>query len=201
VNELTYQRSIIAYHGCDETVVTNVLTLGHQLKPSENDYDWLGHGTYFWEYGPRRALEWAKASKKIKKPAILGAIINLGSCFDLLDTAYTRLLKELFPFYCEECEKRGVPIPQNLPAGGEASGDLLRRHLDCAVINWCLNLLERKDFHFHSVRGVFSEGDAAYAGSKIMEKSHIQIAVRDVNAIVGFFKPALDTWGDPAHLT
>jgi hypothetical protein len=176
--------------------VTNVLTLGHQLRPSENDYDWLGHGIYFWEHGPQRALEWAKASKKIEKPAILGAIINLGSCFDLLDTANTQLLKELFPLYCKGCEEMRVPIPQNLPAEGEAPGDLLKRHLDCAVINWCLDFLEdAEDLKFHSVRSIFSEGGAAFAGSKIMERSHIQIAVRDVTAIVGFFKPALDYLG------
>lgn len=194
VSGLKYQRSILAYHGCDEAVVTNVLTTGLPLKRSQNDYDWLGQGVYFWEYGPQRALEWAKASKKIKKAAILGAIINLGACFDLLDTANTLLLAGLYPYYCEACEKMSVPIPQNLPAGGEAIGDLAKRHLDCAVINWCLDFLEKEEqVHFHTVRGVFSEGKAAFAGSKIMEKSHIQIAVRDMAAIAGFFKPSLDS--------
>ena len=33
-----------------------VLLRGEPLQPSENDYDWLGRGIYFWEHGPQRAL-------------------------------------------------------------------------------------------------------------------------------------------------
>jgi hypothetical protein len=39
---------------------------------------------------------------------------------------------------------------------------------------------------------VFSEGTPAYEGSKIMAKSHIQIAVRDASAVIGHFKPHVD---------
>jgi hypothetical protein len=174
-------------------VVANALTMRQPLRRSENDYDWLGHGIYFWEHGPQRALEWAKVSRSIQKPAILGAIINLGACFDLLDTANTKLLSDLFPFYCEACNEKGVDIPQNLAGPGEADGDLVKRYLDCAVINWCLDFLEKEErLYFHTVRGVFSEGKAAFAGSKLMRKSHIQIAVRDAAAIVGYFRPSLD---------
>jgi len=52
MGRLNYQRTIFAYHGCDSTVAELVL-LGHfRLEPSHNDYDWLGAGIYFWEYGP-----------------------------------------------------------------------------------------------------------------------------------------------------
>jgi len=30
------------------------------FKPSENDYDWLGHGMYFWENSQHRAKQFAK---------------------------------------------------------------------------------------------------------------------------------------------
>ncbi len=196
MSELSYQRTVIAYHGCDESLVTGVLLNEQKVEVSSKDYDWLGRGIYFWEHGPRRALEWARwharVFKKIRRPAVLGAFVNLGNCFDLLDTNYTRLLAEMFPLYRQVCERGGRPVPQNLPARDEASGDLVRRFLDCAVINWCLDFLEKEEQqHFHTVRCVFSEGAPAYEGSKIMAKSHIQIAVRDPSAVMGYFKPTL----------
>ena len=129
MGELSYQRTVIAYHGCDESVVTGVLVQGVRLAVSANDYDWLGRGIYFWEHGPRRALEWAqwraRVFKNIRKPAVLGAFINLGNCFDLLDTNCTRLLAEMFPLYRQACARSGLSVPKNLPARGEASGDLV----------------------------------------------------------------------------
>ena len=86
MSDLKYQRTVIGYHGCDESVVTDVLMRGKNLRPSDNDYDWLGRGIYFWEHGPRRAYEWSQQSKKVKKPSLIGAHINLGHYFDLLDT-------------------------------------------------------------------------------------------------------------------
>jgi len=193
VGELKYQRSVIGYHGCDEAVVRNVLLKGKKLKHSENDYDWLGSGIYFWEHGPHRALEWAQHSRQVKKPAIIGAFINLGNCFDLLDTAHTQLLATLFPLYRQTCEETDTPIPVNSPAKGEDSDDRILRHLDCAVINWCLDFLEKEEKqHYHTVRCLFSEGTPVFEGSKILAKSHVQIAVRDERAIIGYFKPQVD---------
>jgi len=60
MRHLDYQRTIIAYHGCDEALADRVLRTGETLKVSENDYDWLGTGIYFWEFGPDRAMAWAE---------------------------------------------------------------------------------------------------------------------------------------------
>jgi len=101
---LDYQRSVIAYHGCDSSVRDKVIQGGGDLDASQNEYDWLGHGIYFWEHGPERALEWAKQQNergRIKKPAVLGAILHLGQCFDLLDAAYTDVLRRSYPDFCE----------------------------------------------------------------------------------------------------
>jgi hypothetical protein len=89
----------------------------------------------------------------IKKPAVLGAILQFGNCFDLLDTAYSKLLGDLFPPYCEMCRAEGVPIPENQSARQGEAADLVLRFLDCAVINWCVETLEvRLGQHFHAVR-------------------------------------------------
>jgi len=197
MSELSYQRTVLAYHGCDESVVTGTLLRGETLQSSANDYDWLGRGIYFWEHGPKRALEWARwrarVFRNIRKPSVIGAYVNLGNCFDLLDITYTQWLTTMFPIYVQTCAASGISIPKNLPARGESNKDLVLRYLDCAVLNWCLDMLEKEQGqHFHTVRCVFSEGQPVFEGSKIMARSHMQIAVRDVSAIVGFFKPNID---------
>ena len=50
------------------------------LRPSENRWDWLGAGAYYWEGAPERAMDWAK--KHCKDPAVLGAVIDLGHCMN-----------------------------------------------------------------------------------------------------------------------
>ena len=82
-----YQRFVIAYHGCEQKLRDEVISEKRDLVGSKNHYDWLGEGIYFWEYGPERAMEWAEDKKKrggLKEPAVLGAVIQLGRCFDLL---------------------------------------------------------------------------------------------------------------------
>jgi hypothetical protein len=50
---------ILGYHGCDQQVGEDLL-LNKPFEPSQNDYDWLGSGIYFWEANPSRGLAWAK---------------------------------------------------------------------------------------------------------------------------------------------
>jgi hypothetical protein len=191
LTDLNYQRMIIGYHGCDAGVVAKVLSGEELLAPSEQDYDWLGHGIYFWEQGPQRAYDWAKEEakrlpEKIKTPAVLGAYINLGQCFDLLDTFNTEILKASYLEFCRVLSENGKPLPQN-------KGVI--RNLDCAVINWSLDYAKSKTGRvFQSVRGVFVEGESVYPGTQIALKSHIQIAVRDPNCIIGFFKPNANSY-------
>jgi len=106
-----YQRTVVAYHGCEKDTLDKVLSGKAGLKKSQNTYDWLGEGIYFWEYGLGRAINWAKTNKK--HPAVLGAIINLGNCFDLLDVENTRLLNQFYNIYRDTCQEQGVEMPKN----------------------------------------------------------------------------------------
>ena len=54
----------IGFHGCDISVHDSVLYDNQHLKWSDNPYDWLGHGIYFWEHNLQRAWEWANLLKK-----------------------------------------------------------------------------------------------------------------------------------------
>ena len=194
MQSLTYQRTIIGYHGCDQSLVENVLLRRERLKPSENDYDWLGKGIYFWEYGCHRAQDWAGSIARrrpeiVKTPAVIGAHIHLGICFDLLDVRFTTMLASLYPMFEETLKKQDVPLPNNEPAFG-GDRDLVRRKLDCAMLNWAIPMIEKDmGVKFQTVRGVFQEGVPAYPGSGILKKSHIQVVVRDSDCILGYFLP------------
>jgi hypothetical protein len=63
-NPIALPSFVLGYHGCDRDIAEEVLSGKFALAPSKNEYDWLGHGVYFWEHNPRRALEWAKSLKK-----------------------------------------------------------------------------------------------------------------------------------------
>ena len=192
---LTYQRTIVGYHGCDAAVVKSVLARRFHLKPSVNPYDWLGEGIYFWEHGPRRAYEWAIdqariSGLKVKHPAVLGAKINLGVCLDLLDTANTRLLGRAFVEFRHLMRRNRIPLPRNRDAPATRRGDRVLRFLDRAVIDYTLkNFAETERDKYQTVRGVFIEGRPAFPGSKVALKSHIQIAVRDPACISELFLP------------
>lgn len=119
---------VIGFHGCDKSVGEAILRGdASHLKPSVNDYDWLGHGIYFWEGNPQRALEFAtqrarggrNSKGSIKSPFVLGAVIDLRHCLDLLDSsglqqmadAYT-LLRELSTpsgWICRRTKGRNSP--------------------------------------------------------------------------------------------
>ena len=191
---LSYQRTVFAFHGCDRRLRDAVLTGKKKLTASENTYDWLGSGIYFWEHGPMRALEWAVQQSKrkpthIREPAVLGAVIQLGDCFDLLDVEFTHILSEASQVLISDLAARGITLPAN-QRGTRADRDWLRRERDCFVLNRVLPAIEQDaGTTFLSVRGVFQEGTPAFAGAGIKLKSHIQLAVRDPRAIIGYFLP------------
>jgi len=183
---------VVGFHGCDISIRDKVVMEQLAMKMSENDYDWLGHGIYFWENNEERAFQFACEQvirNKISEPAVLGAFIDLGNCLDLLDSKYLNLLKNIgYPAANLFFENSGLPMPQNEPIGN--SGDLLLRKLDCAVIESLHIFFEEKGLSsFDSVRGVFWEGDDLYPGAGMKEKNHIQICIRNIDCVKGFFIP------------
>lgn len=51
---MRYDRQVIGYHACRKEVADRLLD-GDPFRPCENDWDWLGSGVYFWEFGHQRA--------------------------------------------------------------------------------------------------------------------------------------------------
>jgi hypothetical protein len=173
-----YPRTVFGYHGTDPAVAERLFRGELALadwRPSANEYDWLGHGIYFWEYGPERAREWAG------KGGIVGALITLGECLDLTDVRDTDLLVEAYPTFVKEYRKRRRPLPENRGK---------RRDLDCAMINFlCTKVRRETGRTIQTVRAAFLEGEPVFPGSAILRETHVQMAVRDVSCILGVFRP------------
>ena len=187
---------VIGFHGCDKSIRDAIVNSQSMLHASKNQYDWLGHGMYFWENNSQRALHFAQELKKrpqdgkkpINEPAVLGAVINLGLCLDLLDKEYIDYVNESFETVRDSYASIRIPLPQNISFG--SSGDRLIRRLDCTVIEYAhFRRRRRKARPFDSVRGVFIEGAPIYPTAGFYEKSHSQLCIRNPNCIKGFFIP------------
>jgi hypothetical protein len=184
---MRYDRTIIGYHGCDAETAERLLG-GELFRFSENDFDWLGRGIYFWEFGADRALRFANDQKnrgKVLVPSVVGAVIQLGRCFDLLDTRFTSDLASAYESWRENFERAGLPLPKN----GGGSPDQKLRRLDCAVLNWYLDRCEEEGQRYDTVRCAFPEGKRVYEDSGIYREMHVQIAVRTRGCILGVFRP------------
>ena len=118
----------------------------------------------------------------------VGAIIDLGYCFDLTDSAYLQELKDAYESMVELYKESELELPQNTPIG--KSTDLLIRKLDCAVVQTALTYNKKANAHpYDSVKGVFWEGQELYPNAGFREKNHIQICVCNPNCIKGYFLP------------
>lgn len=201
---------VLGYHGCDRKVADAVVSRRAQLTLSNNKYDWVGPGIYFWEADPLRAWEWAVARCNegvYSNPAVVGAIIDLRNCLDLLNRTDQNLVRLAYESLAEIYNSAGIPLPKNLKSKKGGDKDRLVRELDCDVITHLHEIMdypfeslseeEEMDFeptpHFDTVRGMFTEGDELYPGAAFYHQSHVQIAVRNRECIKGvFFPPELD---------
>ncbi len=122
---------VIGFHGCNKEVYEKVILNGEQLKASENTDDWLGHGIYFGEQIIERAEACAKRRHK-ENAAVIGAVIDLGLCLNLTDSASSGYLKNGFKFLKARCRIAGIEMPVN--RSSLKTEDILLRDLDCAVI-------------------------------------------------------------------
>jgi hypothetical protein len=71
------------YHGTSATQAAVIVRDG--FPQSDNDYDCLGNGVYFFEDGLAPARAWAKRAHP-SEPAVVQADVRLEDCMDLKDT-------------------------------------------------------------------------------------------------------------------
>lgn len=191
-----YQRipgMVLGFHGCDRSVGEDLLRGQTQhLRSSSNSYDWLGSGVYFWENDPKRALEFAEEAKqkphltkgKITDPFVVGAVIDLGLCLNLTDRRSLAELEVAYTFLQATQQSGGEDMPVN------KGRDRSQRFLDRAVIETLHASREiLRQVQYDTTRGAFSEGGELYPGACFEKKNHIQVAVRNLQVIKGYFRP------------
>jgi hypothetical protein len=181
---------ILGYHGCDLRIGERLLQ-GTAFRPSNNDFDWLGPGIYFWEANPQRGFEFAKEASKrrplsVSTPFVIGAVIELGLCLDLTTASGLGWVKIAYESLVQVSRTATLELPKN-------SDDQLRRNLDCAVIRRLHMVLETQKLPpVDTIKGVFTEGLPVYPNAGFREKTHIQIAVRNPACIKGVFRVPAD---------
>jgi hypothetical protein len=129
---LDYHRTVIGYHGTSDEVADR-LVAGEPFTPSESINEWLGSGVYFWEYAPKQALWWAKKLKRHANPAVVGAMIRLGNCFDLLDSQNVGVRRIAKDGMIKQMKRERIEIPENRR---------IYKNLDCAVFNYFYQKVE-----------------------------------------------------------
>jgi hypothetical protein len=181
-----YPSLVLGFHACARHTAETLLSLTNpdEMKPSVNNYDWLGHGVYFWENSPERARQYAQ-DRKIENPEVVGAVLHLGRCLDFTNFESLGVLKAAYYNFKRFNKNVGYPMPEN-----NKGKDRLLRNLDCAVIEYFHTLCKVQDKpQYDTVRGVFWEGRTLYPNAGFKEKNHIQICVRNPECIKGLFRP------------
>ena len=171
--ELTGEEIVVwGYHGTTQERADAILAHG-QFRLSQNPWEWLGDGVYFWQDAPSRALQWGSewAARTGEKVAVLRARIRLGEgCLDLLDTDAAELIWEYARHFGAKFPK-GRPWPMNRSSG--------RHELDATFFNWVALALAGDGIAVTSIRAAIAEGEPLFEGSPIRRRSHVQIAVRE----------------------
>lgn len=167
-----YHRTIVGFHGTTAAIADD-LVAGTPFRASANADDWLGTGIYFWEYAPKQAWWWARHYKRLDAPAVVGAMIRLGNCFDLLDPENVRLLRGFHDDTIQERIEAGREVPQN---GNQ------HKNLDCLIFNALYLASESGREPIDSCRAVYVPTQSSkriWKRSWIYEEAHIQICVRN----------------------
>jgi hypothetical protein len=179
----------MGFHSCDKRVGLDVINGRTQLRASNNVWDWLGEGIYFWEQNPLRTLEYAIESSTrkqfnkipIRTPFVIGAIIELGNCLNLIEPESLTMLKRAYLGLDRIYKEVGKPLPKN-------END--NRKLDSAVFKH-LHKSRRDNFGspVDTVRCAFNEGEPIYPGANFTARLHMEICVLNHDLIQGYYLP------------
>ena len=192
-----YHRTVIGYHGTGLAAALRIITRVAPFRPSRRDFDWLGRGVYFWEYAPQQALRFARIRQRQyqKKPnktaevirrateplAVVGCMIRLGNCFDLLEPDNVEYLQQIFVEYKKDMELLGMALPRNTRK---------YRKLDCAVFEYTYKFIhaDMPNHPIDTARAVYvpTGGERrVWERSWISRDAHIQLCVRNPVHLLG----------------
>lgn len=160
-----------------------------ELRPSNNSWDWLGPGIYFWEDNPDRALTYAEEAAalsqkfrgSIKMPFVIGASIQLGNCLNLIEPNSIGMVKTSYELFSAIVKASGKSLPVNKGAN---------RQLDCWVMRHLHEMYKHNGLPaYDTIRSPFHEGNPIYNGANFTERMHIEICVCNPTMIKSYFLP------------
>lgn len=163
--------TVIGYHGTSTAAAEAIMSEG--FKPSQNEYDWLGDGVYFFQEAPKRALQWAE-QRYTADAAVVGCELFLEDCMDLLDLGWASILADAYNGFLRLCKLSNSPLPKQTVGA---------HRLDRFVINYAVGILAAQGIEIRTVRAAFAEGAPVFPNSALLQLAHVQIAVRDVSII------------------
>ena len=169
---------VTGYHGTSRTAAKRILAEG--FVPSINDWDWLGHGTYFWQDAPVRAYRWAqeRLSGTQEVAVVVAAQIRLDGFFDLLDQRGMKTLQG----FAAKFQDRSTQLSNTRGAN----------RLDCAVFNFATSVLSWRGVNIMGYRAACVEGNTLTPGSPIYDMSHVQLVVINHQAILKSWMVPID---------
>jgi len=169
------------------------------FQPSTAEDDWLGCGSYFFEDAPQMAEEWAEMMHPEHEICVFEAEISLSRCLDLLNGEGQDLVE---PFYDRYIRLKGKEtVAQLKQRESDAYGDF-----DGDVINLACQALAEEGLRFDVVRAgcraggaIFEDKDKKLPRSRFDKREHVQLAVRNDCAILGFRRKELATGKSRHH--
>lgn len=166
-------REVIGFHGTSRAALPHLLA--RDIRPSDQHFEWLGTGFYLWQDSPWRARQWAEA-RYGSDAAVAVARVDLAGCLDLLNPRWQAEVRDADFEFVLHCIANERPLPVNIDRGNHAR--------DAATINWYCDRAAADGHPVRSARAIFEEGEPIFEASKIRSMSHVQVAVRDLTAIV-----------------
>jgi hypothetical protein len=113
-----YDRTILGYHGTPPVDGLRVVQGLEPLSPSTNTDDWLGRGDVLLGTRPAASAAVGRAGEEAaevgRDVAVLGALLHLGNCFDLLDPPNVTTLRTHYDDYVSIERAAGRPLPVNV---------------------------------------------------------------------------------------
>ena len=192
-----YHRTVVGYHGTGLRAALRIVNRVETFRWSRRDFDWLGHGVYFWEHAPEQALRFARIrqrqyqrkqnpsaeeTRRATEPlAVVACMIRLGFCFDLLDPANVDFLLKVFADYRAMMSLTEEPLPRNTRK---------YRRLDCGVFEYAFQSIDETGLKasVDTTRGVYVPAGGnrrVWEGSWVSRDAHIQICVRNPASLLG----------------
>jgi len=170
---MEFPTEVFAFHGTSKAAVPHLLA--RDTRPCDQHFEWLGTGFYLWQDSSWRARQWAEI-RFGSDAAVVVARVDLDGCLDLLNPHWQAELRDADFEFVLHCIAQDEPIPVNTDRGNHAR--------DAATINWYCEQAAAAGHTIRSVRAIFEEGEPIFEASRIRSQSHVQIAVRDLTAIL-----------------